>query len=170
MEGTADAPAHAMFDIVSAIEIDAPAETVWQVLVDLARYHAWNPFIREAEGDVRIGGRVRVHVRLPDLPRFSRVEFEATITASTHARELRWLGYAWKPWLGSGDHLFSLEPLGDERTRFTQRERFDGALPRLFHGLVARETARGFDAMNRALARRAEDAFLASRRTHYAAE
>ena len=43
-----------MKELRSHIEIDAPPEEVWRVLVDLERYHEWNPFMVEARGVERI--------------------------------------------------------------------------------------------------------------------
>ena len=147
-----------MNDLVCSVDIDAPPKLVWAALVDLAAYGQWNPFIREATGEIRVGGRVRVRVhsslRVP-------LVFHATVTAVERERELRWNGHVLAPWLGSGDHVFTLEPLGSDRTRFTQREVFTGALPRLLARLLLSETRRGFDAMNHALATRAEDAHRA---------
>ena len=37
------------------VEITAPAEQVWDVLVDFERYREWNPFCVEAEGILALG-------------------------------------------------------------------------------------------------------------------
>ena len=47
------------------VQIEAPVEAVWDLLVDLDRYHEWNPFARTAtETDVRAGAPVHFDVRL----------------------------------------------------------------------------------------------------------
>jgi 3-oxoacyl-[acyl-carrier-protein] synthase-3 len=144
------APRH---ELVVATEIAASPEVVWRVLTDLAHYGEWNPFIHEAEGDLHVGGTVRVHVRTPmGLP----LRFEATVLARTEQRELRWRGEVLAPWLAAGEHSFEIEPLGPHRVRFTQREIFSGAVPRAARRLLEGETRRAFEAMNHALADRAE--------------
>src|SRR5262245_32631518 len=44
--------------------IAAPAERVWDTLVDLPRYAEWNPWLLHAEGDLSPGGVVRAEVLL----------------------------------------------------------------------------------------------------------
>src|SRR5215210_9363232 len=39
-----------MKELHSEIEINAPAQRVWEVLTDFASYPQWNPFIRRASG------------------------------------------------------------------------------------------------------------------------
>lgn len=141
-----------MLEIKAATEIDAPAEAVWSVLTELEQFHTWNPFIREASGTTEVGGTVHVRVR-PSLG--GRLGFQATIVERTDNRALRWRGHVGAPWLACGDHTFTIEPLGEHRVRFEQRETFSGVLPRLARRLLAREARRGFDAMNRALEARA---------------
>ena len=155
-----------MNELWCSVEIDAPAKAVWGALVELADFHNWNPFIREAAGELRVGGRVRVRVRA-SLP--LRIVFHATVLAVESERELRWRGHVLAPWLGSGEHTFTLEPLGPARTRFTQHEVFSGALPRLLRPLLVSEARRGFDAMNRALKAHVESAGAAPARAACAA-
>lgn len=152
-------------EIVRTVEIDAPARVVWRALVDLGRFSEWNPFIRAAEGELYVGGTVRVRVR-PSLP--LPLRFGATVIARDEERELRWRGHVLAAWLGSGEHTFTVTPIGPSRARLTQREVFTGVLPRLFGHLLVRETERGFDAMNRALAARVEGARPASTRAAHA--
>jgi hypothetical protein len=144
-----------VIEVVAATEIAASAETVWRILTDLAEYPAWNPFIRHARGSLEVGGSVRVRVR-PSL-RIPLV-FHATVLDRDEQRVLRWQGHVGSPWFASGDHVFVIEPVGRHHVRFEQRERFDGVLPRLASRLLEREARRGFEAMNRALAGRAQHA------------
>lgn len=141
-----------MIEITASCDIDAPAEAVWSVLTDLDQFQTWNPFIRHAAGSTAVGGRVRVQVR-PSLG--VPLVFRATVYGREDHRALRWRGHVGAPWLACGDHTFTIEPLGDGRSRLVQRETFTGLVPWLAGRLLARETKRGFDAMNRALAARA---------------
>lgn len=148
-----------MIEVTASYDIDAPAEAVWSVLTDLSQFHVWNPFIQEASGSTELGGTVRVRVR-PSLR--IPLGFRAKIYDREPNRWLRWRGHVGAPWLASGDHSFTIEPLADGRSRLVQRETFTGALPWLTRRLLAREAQRGFDAMNRALADRAHSASMAA--------
>ncbi len=47
-----------MHTLRTSITIDAPAALIWQILTDFVSFPRWNPFIREATGDLRNGGTV----------------------------------------------------------------------------------------------------------------
>lgn len=150
-----------MIEVASEIEIDAPAASVWQVFTDLPRFSEWNPFIRHAQGSLALGGEVHVKVRTAlRVP----LAFRARVVVHVEERMVRWYGKFVSRWIGSGDHTFSIEPLGEQRCRFAQCEYFAGLLPRLAQGLLIRESRRGFEAMNRALKDRAEQLAQASTR------
>lgn len=139
-----------MLELAVATEIDAAPEAIWAALIDLPRYGAWNPFIRRASGKLAVGESVSVRVK-SSLPLPVWLCFEARVLACVPARELRWRGHVLAPRLASGEHVFRLEPLAPQRTRFVQEEIFSGLLPPLVRRLVMREAREGFLAMNRAL-------------------
>ncbi|HET7087642.1 MAG TPA: SRPBCC domain-containing protein [Anaerolineae bacterium] len=142
-----------MKELRTEIEIQATAERVWQLLTDFASFPQWNPFIRQANGEVRAGARLNVHVQPSGA---SGMTFQPTVLKAEPNRELRWLGRLVIPGLFDGEHIFTIEPVGEGRVRFTQREIFTGLLvPLLARGLDT-NTRRGFEEMNQALKARAE--------------
>ena len=142
-----------MKELRTEIEIQASAERVWGLLTDFASFPQWNPFIRWAKGEARFGARLEIRIQPSGA---GGMTFKPTVIKLEIMRELRWLGRLVMPGLFDGEHIFSIEPLGPQRVRFTQREIFRG----LFVPLLARDldtnTLRGFKEMNVALKARAE--------------
>ncbi len=142
-----------MKELRTEIEIQASDERVWQLLTDFAGFPQWNPFIRTATGEVKVGARLEVYIQ----PSGARgMTFKPKVLRAEPNRELRWRGHLIVPGLFDGEHIFRLDSLGARGVRFTQREVFTGLLVPLFaHGLDT-DTRRGFEEMNLALKERAE--------------
>jgi hypothetical protein len=142
-----------MKELRTEIEIQASDQRVWQLLTDFASFPKWNPFIREAKGEVKIGARLVIHLQ-PSVA--SAMTFKPTVLTVEPNRELRWLGQLLVPGLFDGEHTFTIETLAANRVRFTQREVFTGLLVPLFARSLDTDTRRGFEEMNQALKSRAE--------------
>ena len=140
-----------MSELRTEIEIDAPAERVWAVLIDFERFPDWNPFIRRIHGNPQVGSRLDV---LLGASGTRPMRFRPTVKAVVPNRELRWLGQLGLPGLFDGEHIFQIEPLGPMRSRFVQRERFRGLFVPLLARSLNRDARRGFEEMNRALRER----------------
>ncbi len=139
--------------IHTEIEIDAPASEVWRVLTDFAAYPEWNPFVRRADGEARVGARLHVYIQPSGGKGMS---FRPTVLVADPDREFRWLGRLWLPGLFDGEHSFVIEPMGEGRVRFIQRERFRGLLVPLLSKMLDVGTRQRFEEMNRALKLRCE--------------
>ncbi len=55
-----------MKELYTEIEIQASSEQVWQVLTDLEHFSQWNPFIRSAKGELKVGSQLEILVQPPD--------------------------------------------------------------------------------------------------------
>ena len=140
-----------MLELRAEIEIDAPPERVWAVLLDFERFPDWNPFIRSIRGQALVGSRLEV---LLGASGTRPMRFRPTVKAVVPNRELRWLGRLGLPRLFDGEHIFQIEPLGPTRAQFVQRERFRGLFVPLLARSLNRDARRGFEEMNRALRER----------------
>jgi hypothetical protein len=140
-------------EIVAEVEIEAPAERVWQVLTDFERYREWNPSIRRISGEKRAGGRLDFEGAMGGT---RTMRFRPEVLVYEPERELRWLGTLFVRGLFDGEHGFVIEQLDAGRSRFVQSERFRGVLVPLLWWIIGANTVRGFEAMNRALKERAE--------------
>ena len=139
-------------EVSAEIDIDAPAERVWEVLTDFARYPEWNPFLPSVAGELTSGASFIVRIA---PPRGRAMTFRPTLLEVEKNRELSWLGRLLLPGLFDGEHHFVIEPQGERSVRFVQREVFTGLLVPLFGSAIGK-ALNGFEAMNRALKERVE--------------
>ena len=141
-----------MKSLHAAVDIDAPAERVWQVVSDFGRYADWNPFIVRAAGEPRIGERLDITIAAPGM---KPVRFQPRVLDFEQGRLIRWKGEYKVPGLFDGRHALIVDPLDDGRTRFTTHEEVTGILLP-FLGKVMASSQQGFELMARAVKERAE--------------
>jgi hypothetical protein len=142
-----------MKSLEAAIAIKGTAGHVWSVLTDFTTFPQWNPFIREASGELAPGARLSVRIR----PHGGKeMVFHPTVTIASAGRELRWLGHLFIPGLFDGEHSFRIDPVGHGEVRFHQSEQFRGILVPWFPASMYEQTRRGFELMNLALKERVE--------------
>jgi hypothetical protein len=140
-------------ELKTFVELNAPPERVWRTLTAFAAFPLWNPFIREASGELKEGARLRVKLELHGSRPWV---FRPTLLRFEPNRELRWLGRLFIGGLFDGEHRFLLEPKGGG-TRLVQAETFSGWLLPLLWPSLEQGTRRGFEEMNRALKARVEE-------------
>ncbi|MFE9689150.1 SRPBCC family protein [Micromonospora sp. NPDC005806] len=141
-----------MRTITTEIEIEAAPAAVWEVLIDVAAYPEWNPFLREATGRLAVGERLNFRAYPPGS---SPISLKPRVLAKTPPHELRWIGRLLMPGVFDGEHIFTLTATSDGRTRLVQAERFTGILVP-FTGKLLNNTQAGFVALNEALKKRVE--------------
>lgn len=146
--------------LYTEIDIDAPPEDVWDVLVDFGRYPEWNPFILEVLGTAEPGAKLRAMLSPPGG---RAVTVKPTVTEVVAPRTLEWLGRLGFPGLFDGRHRFELHR-SSNGTRLVQREVFTGMVVPVFARSLEQRTAKGFVAMNAALKRRVERIITAEKR------
>ncbi len=140
-----------MKELRTEIEIQASPEKVWQVLADLAKWPEWNPSLR-AVGAVKLGEKVEVSFGSGS----KAMTLHCVVTQVQLCRELSWKYHVILPALFSGEHIFSIEPLGANEVRFVDREVFNGLLVPLQAKDIDTNSKRGFEEMDKALKARAE--------------
>ena len=140
--------------VMTQIDINAAPKQVWAVLVDFPSAPSWNPFIRSISGAPERGERLKVEIAPPGR---SEMRFEPLVLEAKPAVELRWRGSFLTETVFAGEHAFCLEQTSAKTTRFTQSEIFSGLIAPFIMDEAGLETTRaGFEAMNEALKRRAE--------------
>jgi len=142
-----------MRELYTEIEIDASAETVWDILLDFTRYPAWNPFVTSIEGPAVEGERITIHL---EPPSGKTMTFKPTVVSCEEPWEFAWLGHLFIPGIFDGKHIFEIAAHGKGKVQFVQREEFRGLIVPLLWKSLDTDTRSGFEAMNIALKARAE--------------
>lgn len=135
--------------IETKIMIHAPRDRVWQALINFNAYQRWNPFITQVVGEGILGARLAVDITPPGG---KTTTFRPVITRATPGQALRWVGVLGAAWLFRGEHYFQLNEINQETTELIHGEIFSGALVSLFRCMGLKDTIRGFELMNVALA------------------
>jgi hypothetical protein len=144
----------AMKMIHSYIEINSSCENIWGILLDFNAYPDWNPFIKEIQGEAKVESKINVQINVTgSKPK----KFNPVVKTIWENKQFCWLGSLSVPGLLEGKHMFILEELDTNKTRFHQNEVFRGILVPFFDD-VLKKTQLGFNEMNRALKERAESA------------
>lgn len=138
-------------EIRSETTIDATAEEVWAVLSDFADYGAWNPGMKQVDGEAVVGTRLSIVFALNGG---RTMKMRPTVVVADPPHELRWLGRLLMPGIFDGEHRFEIRQDAAGRVGFVQSERFRGLLVPFLRKLIEVDTAATFVAVNEALAAR----------------
>jgi hypothetical protein len=101
--------------------IAAAPETVWGLLTDAHHFLDWNSTLSSLEGQISLGGRVKMTV--PEAP--GRI-FTVKVSEFAPNRRLVWRD-GFMP-MFQGVRTFTLESLAQGKTRFTMSEAISGIL------------------------------------------
>ena len=142
-----------MASIRAEIEIDAPAEEIFEILTDLDAYPEWNPFTPRVESTLRPGDPVHLHVRLRGERLSHRIEY---VSANERPAKLCWGAAIGARFLVTAERCQTLTPLDAGRTRYATIDEIRGWLTPLVLLLFGRAMQRGFEAVATALKQRAE--------------
>ncbi len=125
----------------AAIQIDAPLDDVWAIMLDTERYAEWNPFVVRAElaGPTEVGTPIVLHVRWAKGGRTRSPErisvLEAPETGADGVRRAT-LAYDFEGWpaklgLVRGRRYQRLVQTPGEPTTYDTVEEFTGPLVKL---------------------------------------
>ena len=144
-----------MKELRTEIEIHALPEKVWQILTDLDKYPEWNPFIHHAIGTARVGEKVDITF----LSGSKDMTLHCTVIKAVPIQILCWKYHVIHPALWSGEHSFTIQPLGVDQVRFIDKEVFTGWLIPFQAKDIDTKSRRDFEAMDKALKAMAESTF-----------
>jgi hypothetical protein len=140
-------------ELKTEIDIDAPRERVWGILIDLKSYPQWNPMIRRAKGKIRAGARLKV--RFEPEGRKGHT-FRPKLLVVEPNRELRWLGWPRFPKLFDSEHYWIIDEKQGGKTRLEHGTVVYGLFAPLAGKAMIKTSKGPFEKMNRAHKERAE--------------
>lgn len=133
--------------------IFAPAQKIWQTLMQFSEYNAWNPLVKSISGEPQVGNTLRLEIHLPDN---KPMRFTPKVKSCETNKKFSWLGNLGISGLFDGEHIFEIHENADGSCKFVHREKFKGILLPLFSDVLNNKTPKGFELMNEALKARVE--------------
>lgn len=140
-----------MFVIDKTVEINAPAEVVWEVITDFASYSEWNPFIVECKSTLKPGDPIDLKVKLFSFAQPQREWVKEFVPGRRFAYTMKAVP------LGtlSSQRSHDLMPAGD-KTRYQSYFHLDGWLMPVVRAIMGSRIARGFEGMTNGIKTRSE--------------
>jgi uncharacterized protein YndB with AHSA1/START domain len=140
--------------VSDTVEIDAPQELVWSVVVDFDRYPEWNPYTFKVEAVLELGSEVVLHLPDPGKPgqSFTTLEHMRAIDAPHHLQYDT--GDSFAPMLAIRDQW--VEDLGNGRSSYRTTDVFQGPGADVIYDMQQEWVTAGFNATAYALKERAE--------------
>ena len=145
-----------MKEIRTEIDIKAPPEHIWNVLIDFNNYSQWNPFIRQIEGTPTVGTKLKIFITT--IKGKSR-SYHPKVTKVEPYHELRWFGKSVVPGMFNGERIFVLDQLKPNHVHFIHMEIFTGFLVSLIGDRLDKDMYQSFVKMNDALKEKVEQTF-----------
>ena len=113
-----------MFEIITAIDIDAPPAIVWEQIIDLPAWADWHPYLAFESGEVEHGSTLKVVFTLEDG---SQHRMKTVVTQVGPDFQFCWTGEIQEPQPAKGVHCFKVVANGSGST-FHQTETVTGPL------------------------------------------
>ena len=143
----------------SKVTIEAPAQFVWDILVDFERYGEWNEFCPEAKAVLELGAPVEMKVNLGNGLQ-AQTEYITEIDAPHKI--------VWSMRNEPGDPIHAdrtqrIEPIDDERCTYFSIDEFSGEALAPMMKAMAEPVERGFERCAQGLKKHAERLYRESR-------
>jgi hypothetical protein len=130
--------------LYTEIEISAPRQVVWQALVRKEEWLKWNTFLYDLDPSQPLAVGREVFMALRRVPGEEETEFKPRITLMQPGVCLRWKYTA--PGFQS-EHIFELQDMGQQRTKYIHQERVTGAVSRFFLPFIRQAEQQGLRRM-----------------------
>ena len=141
----------------SEIDIDAPVENVWNIIIDLERYPEWNTFTpRMGAKQIVVGDEFLLDCQMTEK-QLLRDEKEVFLAYEPERFRVCWGTSRTRGRPGIKSYRWQIcEPVNDKRTHFINYEEFHGILAPLVNLLYGKKLHRAFVGYCQDLKKRAE--------------
>ncbi len=141
----------------SEIDIDAPVEKVWNIIIDLERYSEWNTFTpRMGAKQIVVGEEFLLDCQMTEK-QLLRDEKEVFLAYEPERYRVCWGTSRTKGRPGIKSYRWQIcEPANEKRTHFINYEEFHGILAPLVNLLYGKKLQRAFIGYCQDLKKRAE--------------
>jgi hypothetical protein len=134
------------FEVRHEIVVNAPAQKVWQAIIDLKQYKQWNSQLAYLGGQIELGATIHLKLSVDGATPY---EFRPIISQWQEGKSFAWLAITGVPKLFDGEHFFEIAPLDSQKTRLVNRETYSGVISLLMKQLPMMKLApAGFEKMN----------------------
>lgn len=137
-----------MPSLYAEIEINAPKSAVWQALLHKENWLKWNTFLYDRNSTLPFKQGQTVQLSLRRLREETETEFSPRITLLQPEACLRWVSTA--PGFRS-EHIFELQEIGWQRTKYIHQENWSGVATYLFIPFLKQDELQGLRRMAREL-------------------
>jgi hypothetical protein len=137
-----------MPSLYTEIEIQAPKSIVWQALVRKEKWLQWNTFLYDRNAALPFKQGHIVQLSLKRVSAEAETEFEPRIVLLQPDVCLRWIYAA--PGFRS-EHIFELQEIGRNRTKYIHQEQLSGPMTVLFLPFLRQDEQQGLRRMAREL-------------------
>ncbi len=142
-----------MASLYTEIDISAPKQRVWQVLIQKDRWKHWNTFLFDCDSKVPFQQGKEVFLSLRRLPNEEETQFEPLVTRVQPNICLSWVSSI--PGFRN-EYMFELQEIGVGRTKYVHKTDYSGILTRAFLPFIREDEQQGIQRMARELKRYVE--------------
>ncbi len=141
----------------SEIEINAPAQKIWNIIIDFEHYPEWNTFTpRLGVKRIVVGEEFTLDCQMTEK-QLLKDEHEAFLVYEPEKYKISWGTSRTRGRPGIKSFRWQIcEPLDDRRTHFINYEEFHGVLTPVVNLLYSKKLQRAYDRYCQALKKRAE--------------
>jgi hypothetical protein len=137
-----------MPSLYTQIEINAPRSAVWRSLIRKEAWLYWNTFLYDRNPHQPFAQGQTVQLSLRRRRAETETEFQPQVTLLIPEVCLRWVAIA--PGYRS-EHIFELQELGRDRTKYIHQENVSGAITPLLMPFLRQDEQQGLKRMARNL-------------------